>query len=80
MTKVMLMLTEAEATALRDLLESVSDKGFCDIVQRRTVDYVLDEINLVYPKKIHKDYTEYSDCCEPLSAITDSEYVTFNEF
>ena len=54
MTKVMLMLTEAEATALRDLLESVSDKGICDKVQRRTVDYVLDEINLVYPKRYTK--------------------------
>ena len=79
MTKLTLMLTEAEATALRGLLESVSDKGICDKVQRRTVDYVLDEINLVYPKKIHKNYTEYSDCCEPLSAIRDSEYGDFVE-
>lgn len=80
MMKLMLMLTEAEATALRALLESVSDKGICDKVQRRTVDYVLDEINLMYPKKIQNNYIEYSTCCEPLSAITDSEYGAFNEF
>lgn len=80
MTKVTLMLTEAEATALRDLLESVSDKGICDKAQRRTVDYVLDEINLVYPIKIQTNYNEYSSCCEPLSAIQDSEYAAFDEF
>lgn len=80
MLKFKLMLNETEATSLRDLLESLSDRGICDKVQRRTVDYVLDEINLMYPKKIHKNYTEYIDCCEPLSAITDSEYGAFNEF
>lgn len=73
MQKFTLMLTETEALSLRDFLESASDRGICNKAQRRTVDYVLDEINDLYPKKIQKDYNEYSSCCEPLSAIEDSD-------
>ena len=73
MQKVSIMLAEAEALALREFLESASDRGICNKAQRRTVDYVLDEINLLYPKKIHKDFNEYSSCCEPLSAIEGSD-------
>lgn len=80
MKKITLMLNETEATALRDLLESVSDKGICDKAQRRTVDYVLDEINLMYPKKIHTNYNEYSSCCKPLSAIQGIDNAAFDEF
>ena len=80
MTKFTLMLTEAEATALCELLRSVSDKGICDKVQRRTVDYVLDEFDLVYRKKIQDNNIEYNSCCEPIEPIKDSYYAAFDEF
>ncbi|MBQ2933791.1 MAG: hypothetical protein IJE02_04150 [Clostridia bacterium] len=80
MTKFTLMLTEAEATALVELLRAVSDKGICDKLQRRTVDYVLDEFDLMYRKKIQNNYIEYNTCCEPIEPITDSDYAAFDEF
>lgn len=80
MNKFTLMLTEAEATALVELLRDVSDKGICDKLQRRTVEYVLDEFELVYRKKIQDNNTEYSSCCEPIEPIKDSFYAAFDEF
>ena len=80
MTKFTLMLTEAEAIALTELLRDISDKGICDKLQRRTVEYVLDEIDLVYRKKIQDNNIEYSSCCEPIEPITDSCYAAFDEF
>ena len=69
MNKFTLMLTEAEASALAELLRAVSDKGICDKLQRCTVDYILDEFDLMYRKKIHNDCNEYDTSCMPIPPI-----------